>query len=96
MSLDQSKPHKGRIGPWIKVPISSGHFIFGYRPDDQVNPERDRCRYTSPVVAYDGDQVETWNSRYTLVGDEQEEITVAGQPLNARGVRLRMMFDQPL
>lgn len=71
------KPHKGKIRCWGKYHFdkvlypelgdSLGYTIVG-RPID--HPEFTRWMRTSAVVKHEGNEIETLNSRYELVGEE--------------------------
>jgi hypothetical protein len=81
--LDMSKPHRGKIYHWSRGPYmpketvdkpwpdwavgSLGYCIMGHR--DNTPRLGNRWR-TSLVVKEEGRDVETLNSRYTLVGPE--------------------------
>jgi hypothetical protein len=66
------KPHKGEIHRWKKFDFSKthphecydnlGYVIFGFRNNTTY-------MRTSPVVKHEGNEIETINSRYTLVGE---------------------------
>lgn len=71
------KPHKGQISGWHKITcntnpwpgekeVNLGYYIFG-RPSG--HPQFESRIYTSPVVKHEGNEIETLNSRYTLVGE---------------------------
>lgn len=70
--LTRAKPHLGRIEQWAKLP-ALGHGL-GYRiagiAVDHPDFFTDRDVLTSYVVAHDEKtgEIETRNSRYTLVG----------------------------
>ena len=70
---EQFKPYKGRIDDWVKVPIpksqGEGYIIYG-KPID--HPYFIDWIRTSPVVKRDGNEVETNNSRYTLLTPAKE------------------------
>ena len=63
------KPHKGKIVDWVKVPVGDrGEVVFGRAID---HPEfAGHSIRTSFVVSHDEatGEIETRNSRYTLVG----------------------------
>ncbi len=65
------KPHKGRIETWTKLPIGDrGYIICGkFLDHEQFAGEEG---HTSFVLSYDEatGEIETRNSRYTLVGAE--------------------------
>jgi len=77
------KPHKGNIHLWKKLPLTEdqiarcheiykespglGYLITGW-PDG--HPRFSNWIRTSWVVKHEGNEIETRNSRYTLVGDE--------------------------
>lgn len=72
--MNETKPHKGKLTDWTKFECGYG---LGYRikcrfvDHPQFAGERG---YTSAVVAHDLEtgEIETRNSRYTLVGPETE------------------------
>jgi hypothetical protein len=69
MALDETKPHMGSIERWWECPVTSrglGYIICGHLVDRPGY--RGGEGHTSWVVAREGDEVETRNSRYTLVG----------------------------
>lgn len=65
-----TKPHHGVIRHWSKMPCHSnegslGFYIVGLFQD---HPDfAKRYGHTSYVVSMDGNEIETRNSRYTLV-----------------------------
>lgn len=71
------KPHRGKFSNCRKVTVSKprdGHlgfyFVGTFDPsDDRVGYRRfgGRSGYTSLVVKVDGNEIETLNSRYTIV-----------------------------
>ena len=72
--LDQRKPHNGTIEQWAVVlaswedyraPETEDCCIVGITPDPLINLHGERLR-TSIVIATDGREVETLNSRYTV------------------------------
>ena len=69
--IDMSKPHKGKLSDWFKVPCDDG---IGFRISGLL--EAPGCGlqmgHTSFVLAHDEatGEIETYNSRYTLVGGE--------------------------
>lgn len=64
------KPHKGSITNWDKLPWYGSNIIVGEFVD---HPEfAGKPGHTSPVVKHGGNEIETRNSRYTLVGDERK------------------------
>jgi len=75
--IDTSKPHRGRIERWHK---SAGGFkglgciIVGNYLDHPKHPGIGW--HTSYVVAHDEatGEIETRNSRYTLIGPESQEF----------------------
>jgi hypothetical protein len=70
--LDETKPHMGRIEGWRKFHPPGcrglGYLIEGESLDHPYY--KGEGFHTSWVVAVDGAEVETRNSRYTLVGEE--------------------------
>ena len=68
MAIDESKPHNGRIEDWTRVPCDhgAGFFVVGRFVDHYRLAGLEG--HTSWAVALEGDQLETRNSRYTLVG----------------------------
>ena len=72
MSDVPQKPHHGKIKDWHREPVQKGRFIvvgfFVDHPDFAGHQG-----YTSYIVALDEQtgELETRNSRYTLVGPEQ-------------------------
>jgi hypothetical protein len=65
------KPHKGRIDKWGKLEIGRsglGYVIFGRFLDHETI----RDGFTSIVLAHDPatGEIETRNSRYTLIGQD--------------------------
>ena len=68
--MDESKPHKGRLVCWFKEKYPDGYTIVGLHIDHLEFPEGHFIQ-TTRVVSIEGDQVETRNSRYTLIGDEK-------------------------
>lgn len=68
------KPHKGRLKDWRTVPwrgaIGLGYLIEGTTMDHPVFKGRRIC--TSPVVKREGNEIETCNSRYTLMQEKRE------------------------
>jgi hypothetical protein len=71
-NTDAGKPHKGKISDWLKMPSSHGlgYYIVGQFHD---HPEfGGKFTNTSWVEKHDlvTGEVETRNSRYTLVGPE--------------------------
>lgn len=68
------KPHYGKISGWTKCPARSG-LGFYIEGDFEDHPNfKGRFAHTSYVVAHDEKtgEIETKNSRYTLVGQEKE------------------------
>lgn len=70
------KPHKGRIQNWCKLPCEKG---LGYLIEGEFLEHPDgggpgKIGNTSFVVKHEGVEIETKNSRYTLVGDEQPAL----------------------
>lgn len=71
MSLDLNKPHKGSINNWTKklIPKSEGDYGLQFKivgvPID--HPQYQWALQTSYVVAQEGNEIETRNSRYTLL-----------------------------
>ena len=66
------KPHKGMISDWFKLPcgLGLGYLIMGHLRDHE--DYRGGVGNTSYVVKHDEatGEIETRNSRYTLVGGE--------------------------
>ncbi len=65
-----NKPHKGGIKNWFKSECDSGlgYLIRGQftdHPEFKGMPDG----HTSYVVKRDGNEIETKNSRYTLIGE---------------------------
>ncbi len=66
--MDQTKPYKGCLMNWVPVVHPRhGIFIIGQHVDHLV--ETNRWIMTSYLVLQEGDEIETLNSRYTLVDD---------------------------
>jgi len=65
---DPEKPHRGRIEPWFRLTVGSRYAIAGVFLDHPDWPGR--WALTSEVLSYDEKtgEIETMNSRYTLVG----------------------------
>ena len=68
------KPYKGQISNWEKRYFSKGAFpqhkgTLGYviMGVPVEHPQYSEWIVTSPVVKHEGDQIETLNSRYTLI-----------------------------
>lgn len=75
------KPHKGKIYHWCKEhfdkgdfeerycePAGLGYYIFGYKSNP---PKLGNAFHTSIVIAHSSSgEIETRNSRYTLIGPE--------------------------
>ena len=66
------KPHRGSLENWRRmecgVDQGLGYYIVGiFMGHPSFTGE---YGHTSYVVAHEGDEIETRNSRYTLVGDE--------------------------
>lgn len=71
-----AKPYKGRIANWAKVEFTVPNGLEGPEPHlgyyiignflDHV-PAPGKLWHTSMVVHRDGDEIETFNSKYTLV-----------------------------
>ena len=91
------KPHKGSIKNWSKIETDNGlgFYIKGIFVD---HPSlTDGYSQTSWVVAQDGNEIETRNSRYTLIGEEagagvageasQEEVAPRPTPFPLRHSR---------
>jgi hypothetical protein len=64
--MDMTKPHKGRLTYWFRYHT----VIIGFHLDHQEY-EMGHFIQTSTVVKREDDQIETRNSRYTLIGDEK-------------------------
>ncbi len=66
------KPHRGSLEHWRRMDciadVGLGYYVVGLFVGHPQFSEK--YGHTSYVVAHDGDQIETLNSRYTLVGDE--------------------------
>lgn len=62
------KPHKGKIKHWTKVSYSHGDIVYGRAVDHPQFAGTDI--HTSYVLSHDEatGEIETRNSRYTLVG----------------------------
>ena len=70
------KPHKGRIEKWTKLPCTSrglGYIVCGHFVDHDRFAGKDG--HTSAIIAHDSatGEIETLNSRYTLIGPELTE-----------------------
>ncbi len=64
------KPHRGSLGRWRRMECENGlgYYIVGiFIGHPSFTGE---YGHTSYVVAHEGDEIETRNSRYTLVGEE--------------------------
>jgi len=59
------KPHRGEIRDWARRSAPGG---LGFRVEGTVAGEKVT---TTSILARDGDEVETLNWRYTLVGGEK-------------------------
>lgn len=70
--LDQSKPHKGRLEQWFPWFMAGDQVIIGLHLDHAITP---RFIHTSWIVKQEGDEIETLNSRYTLIGEKVEKVT---------------------
>lgn len=72
--LDMSKPHKGCIDKWRKdwirpdIRKGLGYMVVG---TSVGHPEFVGWIHTSYVVKHVGNEIETRNSRYTLIGEER-------------------------
>lgn len=83
---EDQKPFKGHISNWFKrafdqsahtsLPSNLGYIICGRPSGHPVFKDR---IYTSAVVKHEGNQVETLNSRYELVG---EAISTSSQKIS--------------
>lgn len=67
--MQPEKPHRGRIADWARcdLPLAKGlgYIIIGTFVDhERFAGQRG---FTSYIVKHEGDEVETHNSRYTLV-----------------------------
>jgi hypothetical protein len=68
------KPHKGGITAWRTIDWYGRVIVIGQFVN---HPEfGDRYGHTSYIVNRDGCEIETRNSRYTLIGDEISPATV--------------------
>lgn len=72
-STESGKPHKGSIENWSKVQrgMGLGYYVWGTfldHPDFGL-----KTTNTSYVVKHEGAEIETRNSRYTLVGPALDE-----------------------
>lgn len=70
------KPHKGSLKNWYKFGLGIdkglGYVIIGEFVD---HPEfAGKEGHTSYVVKHEGNEVETNNSRYTLIGEEYHGV----------------------
>lgn len=64
------KPHLGAIENWGKAECKSGlgYYIVGLFVN---HPQFEgSVGHTSYIIAHEGDEIETRNSRYTLIGEE--------------------------
>lgn len=73
------KPHHGRIAFWTKAGTAKAYWIVGKMLDHPNLGRNGGYQRTSLVVKHDKDtgEIETLNSRYTLVGDDE----LSGMPL---------------
>jgi hypothetical protein len=68
------KPYKGNIRDWTICPFDSTRYLFaqptlGYTVRGRFETSSNKLRITSAVVRRQGFEIETLNSRYTLVGE---------------------------
>ena len=63
--LNESKPHKGRLAYWF--PFDNA--MVGFHLDHAVHPDG-HFIITSVVMNREGNEIETLNSRYTLIGQQ--------------------------
>ena len=63
------KSHRGELHNWRRMECENGlgYFVGTFMGHPVFTGEHG---HTSYVVAHEGDEIETRNSRYTLVGDE--------------------------
>lgn len=71
--MEMNKPHKGTLDQWKKHPTYIGGYFFTGKFVD--HPEfAGKKGHTSRVVAQEGYEVETLNSRYTLGDPLLEDV----------------------
>lgn len=70
MLLNLQKPHKGALYYWKEYLLPTGESYFvGFRSDVRDHNKPYNMRRTSLVVAQDHNEIETLNSRYTLMSE---------------------------
>jgi len=72
------KPHRGRIKDWVFIrPRGSRHeIVVGKFLDHPTVGKHGGYSATSDIVARDGSEIETRNSRYTLSGPSLDNPTL--------------------
>ena len=80
--LEPKKPHHGRIKDWSFVGVvgEPGYRVMGWFIDHPVLGKHGGQSVTSNVVAWDSvtGEIETLNSRYTLVKHDEDKGASAG------------------